>query len=132
MSSFTRRLLFGLFFLSGFSSLVCQVIWTRMAFAAFGIIMPVLSVVISVFMLGLSLGAWLGGRVIPVLQRNTGQSAALFYAGAELMIGLGAFAVPKSFRLGEQFLLTAGQTDSAGYLSLSAVALAVSILPIEF
>jgi len=129
MSSFTRRLLFGLFFLSGFSSLVCQVIWTRMAFAAFGIIMPVLSVVISVFMLGLSLGAWLGGRVIPVLQRNTGQSAALFYAGAQLMIGLGAFAVPKSFRLGEQFLLTAGQTDSAGYLSLSAVALAVSILP---
>src|SRR6058998_1785304 len=99
MHSPHRRLLFGLFFLSGFSSLVYQVVWTRMAFAAFGIIMPVLSVVISVFMLGLSLGAWLGGRMIPVWQRATGLSAAVFYAGAELMIGVGAFAVPKLFQL---------------------------------
>src|SRR5207237_9747013 len=52
MSLFTRRLLFLLFFLSGFSGLVYQVVWTRMAFASFGIITPVLSVVISVFMAG--------------------------------------------------------------------------------
>jgi hypothetical protein len=37
MNLFTRRVLFFLFFLSGFSSLVYQVIWTRMAFASFGI-----------------------------------------------------------------------------------------------
>ena len=61
MSPSTRRLWFGLFFISGFSGLVYQVVWTRIAFASFGIIMPVLSVVISVFMLGLSLGAWAGG-----------------------------------------------------------------------
>jgi spermidine synthase len=129
MNLSTRRLLFALFFISGFSGLVYQVVWTRIAFASFGIIMPVFSVVISVFMLGLSLGAWAGGRVIPYLQRTTGLSAAIFYAGAEVIIGLGSLAVPKCFLLGEHLLLTAGQTDSVGYLSLSAIALALSILP---
>ncbi len=118
-----------LFFLSGFCSLVYQMVWTRLAFASFGIITPVLSVVISVFMLGLSIGAWAGGRVIPWLVRRTGLSAILFYGGAELIIGLGAFAVPGLFKQGEEILLTAGQTDSLAYLFFSALVLAVSILP---
>jgi spermidine synthase len=124
-----RRRLYLLFFLSGFCSLVYQMVWTRLAFASFGIITPVLSVVISVFMLGLSIGAWVGGRVIPWLVRRTGLSAILFYGGAELIIGLGAFAVPGLFKQGEQILLTAGQTDSIAYLFFSALVLAVSILP---
>ena len=124
-----RRILFALFFISGFSSLVYQVVWTRLAFASFGIILPVLSVVISVFMLGLSVGAWGAGRAIPFLQRKTGRSAALFYAATELVIGVGAFVVPKLFKAGEHLLLNAGQTDSAGYLFLSAIALSLAILP---
>lgn len=125
-----RRLLFLLFFLSGFCSLVYQVVWTRMAFASFGIITPVLSVVLSVFMLGLSVGAWAGGRLVGPWARKTGWSAAYFYAGAELMIGLGgAFAVPKLFMLGEYCLLSAGQTNSFHYLFLSALVLAISISP---
>src|SRR5579863_3974769 len=85
-----RGIFFVFFFLSGFSSLVYQVVWTRLAFASFGIITPVFSVVISVFMLGLSIGSWAGGKVIPGLVRRTGLSAIFFYAGAELIIGLGA------------------------------------------
>jgi spermidine synthase len=129
MNQFTRRVLFFLFFLSGFSSLVYQVVWTRMAFASFGIITPVLSVVLSVFMLGLAVGSWAGGRWIPVLVKKTGRSAALFYAGAELVIGLGAFAVPKLFGIGEHILLASGETDSFRYLLLSALVLAAAILP---
>jgi spermidine synthase len=124
-----RRRLFVLFFLSGFCGLVYQMVWTRLAFASFGIITPVLSVVISVFMLGLSLGAWAGGRIIPGLVRRTGVSAIYFYAGAELIIGLGAFVVPKLFAIGEHILLNAGQTNSFPYLFLSAAVLAVAILP---
>ena len=100
-----------------------------MAFASFGIITPVLSVVLSVFMLGLAFGSWAGGRWIPSLTRKTGFSAAFFYAGAELVIGLGAFTVPKLFALGEQMLLASGETDSFRYLVLSALVLAVAILP---
>lgn len=129
MNQFTRRVLFFLFFLSGFSSLVYQVVWTRMAFASFGIITPVLSVVLSVFMLGLAVGSWAGGRFIAAFAKKTGLSAIYFYAGAELLIGLGAFAVPELFSIGERFLLASGETDSFGYLSLSALVLAVSILP---
>ena len=103
MNPFTRRLLFLLFFLSGFCSLVYQVVWTRLAFAAFGIITPVLSVVLSVFMLGLAVGSWAGGRNIASLVRKTGLSAAAFYAGAEFIIGLGAFAVPEIVRDGRVF-----------------------------
>jgi predicted membrane-bound spermidine synthase len=124
-----RWVLFFLFFLSGFCSLVYQVVWTRMAFASFGIIIPVLSVVLSVFMLGLAVGSWAGGRYISSLVKITGLSAACFYAGAELLIGLGAFAVPELFAIGERILLTSGETDSFRYLSLSALVLAASILP---
>jgi spermidine synthase len=45
------------------------------------------------------------------------------------LIGLGAFAVPRLFAAGERFLLAAGQTNSTGYLCLSALVLAISILP---
>jgi spermidine synthase len=129
MNQLFRRILFLLFFLSGFCGLVYQVVWTRLAFASFGIITPVLSVVLSVFMLGLSVGSWIGGRSIASLVKKTGFSAIYFYAGAELLIGLGAFAVPKLFVLGERVLLTSGETDSLSYLGLSALGLALSILP---
>ena len=115
--------------MSGFCGLLYQVIWTRIAFAAFGIITPVLSVVLSVFMLGLALGSAAGGKWIPVLVRKTGLSAAIFYALAEFLIGVGAFAVPKLFTLGGGILLSAGEMNSFGYLSLSALVLAFSILP---
>src|SRR5262245_26892895 len=124
-----RSILFCLFFLSGFSGLVYQVVWTRIAFASFGIILPVLSVVISVFMLGLSVGSWLAGRIISTLKSKTGLSAAWFYAATELLIGAGAFGAPKLFQIGEKLLLGLGQTDSAAYLLFSAIVLTISILP---
>src|SRR5437660_5631019 len=110
-ASVPRKLLFVLFFLSGFCGLLYQVVWTRMAFASFGIIAPVLSVVISVFMLGLSLGAWLGGRSIGALTTKTRSSAITFYMVTELMIGMSAFAVPILFAAGVELLLAAGQMD---------------------
>src|SRR5213594_2086192 len=129
MTSFKRPVLFLMFFVSGFCGLVYQVVWTRMAFASFGIITPVLSVVISVFMLGLSVGAWAGGRWIGALVEKTGLSAAYFYGFVEVVIGLGAFTVPKLLDLGHHLLLAAGESNSLGYLALSALVLAVSILP---
>jgi spermidine synthase len=129
---YIRPILFLLFFVSGFCGLLYQVIWTRMAFASFGIIMPVLSVVLSVFMLGLALGSVAGGKWIPGLVRKSGLSAAIFYALAEFIIGVGAFAVPKLFALGSNLLLSAGEMKSFGYLSLSALVLGISIFPFCF
>jgi len=68
---YRKGLLFSLFFISGFCGLLYQIIWMRIAFSSFGIIMPVVSVVISVFMLGLSLGSWIGGKILPYLKNKT-------------------------------------------------------------
>jgi spermidine synthase/MFS family permease len=124
-----ERWIYLAFFVSGFCSLVYQVIWTRLAFASFGITTPVLSVVISVFMLGLSIGSWAGGRYIAWLRQRTGQSAAIFYALSEFIIGLGSFAVPRCFAFGERLLLHSHGSDSLQYLFSSAVVLAICILP---
>jgi spermidine synthase/MFS family permease len=123
----TRRLLFELFFLSGFCGLVDQVVWIRLAFASFGIITPVVSVVISVFMLGLALGAWLAGRAIE--RRARRHSAILYYAAAEVVIGMGAFLVPVLFTASEGLLARSGAADSFQYLALSGVAIAACLLP---
>ena len=81
-------------FISGFCSLLYEVIWVRLGLASFGAITPVISVIVSVFMLGLALGASIGGKVIDRLVARTGWSAILFYGLAEAAIGLGAWVVP--------------------------------------
>ncbi len=124
-----NRLLFMLFFMSGFCGLLYQVIWVRLAFASFGIITPVLSVVISTFMLGLCLGTWSCGRFIFPLTNRIKISPLIFYAFSEGMIGVGAFTVPLLFTFGEKLLSNAGQADSFKYLLCSALILAFSILP---
>src|SRR5438093_7620163 len=129
MPAHRHKLLFLLFFISGFCVLLYQVIWVRLAFASFGVITPVLSIVISVFMLGLSLGSWAGGKIVTPITQRLGVSAILLYAWAELMIAMGAFSVPSLFSLGETLLLQAGESDSLSYLLFSAGAIAISIFP---
>lgn len=124
-----QKLIFGFFFFSGFCGLLYQVVWIRLAFASFGITTPVLSVVLSVFMAGLALGSWGGGHWVS-RRRETPAPAFLYgYALCEGWIGLGAWAVPLLFGLGEASLLPLGSTDSTRYLLFSAVALLVSLLP---
>jgi spermidine synthase len=123
-----RKSVFALFFLSGFCGLLYQVVWIRLAFAHFGIITPVLSVVVSVFMLGLAIGSWASGRLAAGLS-DTGGSAIYYYAATEAFIGLGAFIVPALFHFGSRLLLPSGELNSVFYLAMSAAVLGLSILP---
>ena len=123
------RMIFLVFFLSGFCSLLYEVVWLRLAYASFGIITPVLSVVISTFMIGLSIGSWAGGKWISLISEKTRISSLTFYALSEFFIGFGSFAVPDLFHLGEKLLLNLGEADSFLYLLLSAVAIGFSLLP---
>jgi spermidine synthase len=125
----SRVVFFSLFFLSGFCSLLYQVVWVRLAFAHFGVITPVLSLVLSVFMLGLGLGSVLGGIWGERFSRRLNISLAYFYGAAERIIGIGAFVVPVLFQVGEGFLLSAGEATSTGYLFGSAVIIVVAVLP---
>jgi spermidine synthase len=124
-----KNLLFFFFFVSGFCSLLYQVVWLRLAFAAFGIVTPVISVLISVFMAGLFVGSWLGGKWIKTLTKKTRLSPIFFYGLAEVTIGIGGLVVSYLFAKGETFLLTQGEMDSLNYMVLSGVLIFFSILP---
>jgi len=122
-------ILFIMFFCSGLCSLVYQVVWVRLAFAHFGIITPVLSVVISVFMLGLGAGSVIAGRGVDAWTKRLQTSPVRFYAAAECGIAIGAFTVPWLFQFGENALLRLGDAGSAQYLLVSALYLTAAILP---
>lgn len=124
-----RQILFALFFVSGFCSLLYQVVWLRLAFAQFGIVTPVLSTVISVFMLGLALGTYVGGRLVEWAPLRARVPAILPYGIAEMLIAVGAVAVPAFFAGGGRSLLSAGGQDSGAYLLQSALWIAASLLP---
>ena len=121
-----RKTIFALFFLSGFCGLLYQVVWVRLAFAHFGIITPVLSVVVSVFMLGLSLGSWLGGKWIsrprPVFRR-----LRLRPDGASDRPG--RVHCSQTFSDRRRWLLPGGDMNSWSYLFFSAGIISLSILP---
>lgn len=121
--------LFALFVLSGFCGLVYQIVWLRLAFKSFGIATPVLSVVVSVFMLGLALGSWGAGRYIAPRIRRDRLSPIFLYAAAEALIGVSALLVPVAFDAGQQSLLLTGEIDSLAYFLYSALILAAVLLP---
>jgi spermidine synthase len=77
------------FFLSGASSLIFQVIWTRLFSLVFGTTTLAISTVLTAFMAGLALGSYLAGRLADRLG-NPLRSYALMEAG----IGLYALALP--------------------------------------
>ncbi|MEZ6037287.1 MAG: hypothetical protein R3F29_07385 [Planctomycetota bacterium] len=123
-----RPLAFLLFVVSGFCGLVYQIVWLRLAFAAFGIVTPVLSVLLSAFMAGLALGSWLGGKLARNLQARGAAAGAIGYGLVEWGIAVGAVAVPWAFTSGEQSLLTVGDWSSGSYMATSALIIAGPIV----
>ena len=85
-----RVILLVLFFLSGCAALIYQVTWQRMLFAIFGVDLESVTVIVSVFMFGLGVGALLGG----VVSDRFGNRLLLIFAGVELGIGIFGFFSP--------------------------------------
>lgn len=77
----------GIFFLSGFSALIYQLCWQRLLFTGFGIDLTSITVIVSVFMLGLGCGAFFGGRIADSNPRKI----LIFFFLIELFIGLFGF-----------------------------------------
>jgi spermidine synthase len=118
---------FVFFFLSGACSLVYQVVWLRVAMADFGVTTPLISIVLSVFMAGLALGSWGGGRLA---RRWENRPAAFFvrlYGTAELTIGISGLVVVGLLRWGRTLLV--GQWGSSSYYVVSACWIALVLLP---
>lgn len=74
----------AIFFISGFSALIYQVSWQRLLFTGFGVDLTSITLIISVFMMGLGIGAFFGGRIADKFS----QKIILIFCLVELFIGL--------------------------------------------
>ena len=72
------------FFISGSSALMYQVSWQRALYALIGVDMDSITIIVSVFMLGIGLGGMLGGWLSDRYPRQR----LRWYAGIELSIAL--------------------------------------------
>lgn len=78
----TTKLLGFIFFFSGFSSLIYQVVWQRLLTVHYGVGAIAISLIVSVYMFGLGLGALLGGY----LAERTRKRVPLYFF-VELLLG---------------------------------------------
>lgn len=79
-----KKIIFLLFFFSGFSALIYEVVWVRVLALTLGNTVYASSTVLAVFMGGLAAGAWFGGRIA-----DKYSSAHLrMYGYIELLVGI--------------------------------------------
>ncbi len=87
-----KRILYFIFFLSGASGLVYEVIWVRLTGLVFGNTAHAIATVLGAFMAGLALGSWkLGQRADRVA------NPLRAYGLLEIGIGFSAALVPVAF-----------------------------------
>ena len=123
---------FVFFFVSGFCSLLYELIWLRLSMAQFGVTTALTSIVLSVFMAGLGLGSWLAGGFI----RRHGDGLKFpplrLYALLELLIGVSALAVPTELVWGHRFMAKLAEqsplSSTTDYL-VAGLWLAVTVIP---
>jgi spermidine synthase/MFS family permease len=120
---------FVFFFISGFCSVLYELVWLRLSMAQFGVTSAMVSIVLSVFMAGLGLGSWASGAWIRRRGEKLGVSPLLLYAAIELLIGVSGILVPYELRLGHSMLERLGSTSSAGYYLVSGVWVALTLIP---
>src|SRR5215470_269022 len=124
------RWYFGFFVVSGFCSLVYEVVWLRLAMAGFGVTTPFVSIVLSVFMAGLALGSWAAGRLTRRLDAGSALLALRLYAAVEAVIGVSGIAVPGELAWGRALLAErAVAWDSSTYYLASGAWIALTLLP---
>src|SRR2546422_9342857 len=121
---------FGFFVISGFCSLVYEVVWLRLAMAGFGVTTPFVSIVLSVFMAGLARGSWALGRFARRLGTAPPRLGLRLYAAVEALIGVSGIAVPGELAWGRVRLAErAVAWDSSTYYLASGAWIALTLLP---
>lgn len=100
--------------------------------ADFGVVTPLVSIVLSVFMAGLALGSWGGGRLVRRLRNRSGGFFIGLYGASELTIGISGLVVGPLLSQGRAFLAAAqgnAPWGSLGYYFASGCCVALVMLP---
>lgn len=98
------RWFFGFFLVSGFCSILYELVWLRLAMAQFAVTTALISIVLSAFMIGLGFGSWAAGRYMRKPAGSGRLPSLRLYALVELLIGVSALAVSRELVEG-RFLL---------------------------
>ena len=123
---------FVFFFVSGFCSVLCELIWLRLSMAQFGVTTALTSIVLSVFMAGLGAGSWFAGSLVRRYGDRITFPPLRLYAVLELLIGLSALVVPAELVWGHRLLESLADraaVSSAAYYLISGVWLAATMVP---
>ena len=79
-------IVYFLFFISGITALIYEIVWTRMLTLVFGHTVFSVSVVLAAFMAGLGLGSYLFGYAIDRLPETSASKSLLVYGWVEILI----------------------------------------------
>lgn len=109
------------FFLSGTSALIYQVLWLRLLGLVFGVTVYAASTVWASFMAGLAIGSLVAGRVADRAPRPL-----LWFAGAELGIGLSAMATPWMLRVLQSLFFYFSPALNSSLASTTALRFSIS------
>jgi len=126
---YPESLLYLLFFLSGISGLIYQVVWVRVFGNVFGNTVYSASLVVAVFMLGLGVGSYLAGRWADRRYAVDAEMPLRLYGYFELVIAaMGAaiaLTLPHLDRL--SVLVTSYQRDANGWYVITAASYAARV-----
>jgi len=89
------------FFVSGFAALIYQIIWQRQLYVAFGVNIESVTVIVSIFMLGLGVGALFGGWVS---KKIPGREPLVFFIAELCIAGFGVFSLQVIRSVAELFV----------------------------
>jgi spermidine synthase len=123
---------FAFFFISGFCSILYELIWLRLAMAQFGVTTALTSIVLSVFMAGLGAGSWIAGVLLRKYGNRISFPPVSLYGLTELLIAASALVVPAELAFGHRLLAGMAQrvvVSSGTYYLISGMCLVVSLIP---
>jgi predicted membrane-bound spermidine synthase len=126
------RWYFGFFIVSGFCSILYELVWLRLAVAQFAVTTALVSIVLSAFMIGLGLGSWGAGRYVRGQRQASGVPSLRLYALAELLIAVSALAVTRELAQGRAVLEkidTAYPLTPALYYILAGLWIGFTLIP---
>jgi spermidine synthase len=108
-----------LFFLSGFPALLYQIVWQRALFTLFGVDIESVTIIVSVFMLGLGLGSLAGGKL------SARPRVRLLAAFGAIELSIGTFGAASLWIFHRVAAFTAGTS----LLATGLVAFALLLVP---
>ena len=120
---------FIFFFVSGFCSILYEIVWLRLSIAQFGVTSALVSIVLSMFMAGLGLGSWGSGYAIRKYGDRIKTPPLGLYALTELLIGISALVVPHQLLWGRSLLERMSISSSWAYYLVAGFWIALTLVP---